>query len=47
MNIKDIVNDNFEQFKYGFWLDLENKMKYIDLFKRGITSGDTLGAILY
>ena len=40
--IEDIVNENIDQFR-SFWLDLENKMKYIDLFKRGITSGDTLG----
>ena len=43
MNIKDITSENYEQFKYVFWLDWSNKVKYIDLFKRGITSGDTLG----
>ena len=26
MDIKSIVNDNFEQFKQGFWLDWENKI---------------------
>ena len=40
--IEDIVNENIDQFR-SFWLDLENKLKYIDLFKRGITSGNTLG----
>lgn len=24
MDIKNVVNANFEQFKYGFWLDWEN-----------------------
>ena len=43
MNIKDITSENYEQFKYVFWLDWSNKVKYIDLFKRGITSGETLG----
>lgn len=43
MDIKDITSENYEQFKYVFWLDWSNKVKYIDLFKRGIISGDTLG----
>ena len=43
MNIKDITSENYEQFRYVFWLDWSNKVKYIDLFKRGITSGETLG----
>ena len=43
MDIKDITSENYEQFKYVFWLDWSNKVKYIDLFKRGITSGETLG----
>ena len=47
MNIKDITSENYEQFKYVFWLDWSNKVKYIDLFKRGIISGDTLGRLLY
>ena len=42
MDIKDITSENYEQFKYVFWLDWSNKAKYIDLFKRGIISGDTL-----
>ena len=41
--ISDIVNENIDDFNKGFWLDWSNKVKYIDLFKRGITSGDTLG----
>lgn len=32
MTIKNIVNDNFEQFKQGFWLNWENKIKYINFF---------------
>ena len=47
MDIKDITSENYEQFKYVFWLDWSNKVKYIDLFKRGIISGDTLGHLLY
>ena len=43
MDIKNIVNDNFEQFKQGFWLNWENKIKYINFFRRGPISGDTLG----
>ena len=43
MDIKDITSENYEQFRYVFWLDWSNKVKYIDLFKRGRTSGDTLG----
>ena len=47
MDIKDITSENYEQLKYVFQLDWSNKVKYIDFFKRGITLGDTLGAILY
>lgn len=43
MAIEDIVNENIEEFNRAFWLDWENKTKYIDLFKRGLASGDTLG----
>lgn len=34
MDIKDIVNENIDQFRC-FWLDWSNKVKYIDFFKRG------------
>ena len=47
MDIKDITSENYEQFKYVFWLDWSNKVKYIGLFKRGIISGGYIRTILY
>lgn len=41
--ISDIVNENIDDFNEGFWLSKESKIKYIDLFKRGLASGGTLG----
>lgn len=36
MNIKDITSENYELFRYVFWLDWSNKVKYIDLLREAL-----------